>query len=443
MNRVLVSIPGFTDPIKNGREGPILHSFRMNTPNVAYIIKSEDISKEWENRYQRAIDVYASFYDINIVYKYVDGDIHKYDQCLPKIESILEEIKKEQPEDSEYTFNLSSGTPQAVSSFLVLADVVFGVNVKFVQIHNPNKNGHKLSDVLNYSVNDSIIQDCFDLEESLKEDRCEFVDLYNLKKMESKKQLVEALYVYDYDKAIYIAEYILKENKLANNLKAFNLRKQLRTSEALLRGVNNFTLSKKLGNSLTSADMVLENIYILDMNKKDILSFSKSFGTVNETILRLLALKFVNFDVLLHWDDRIRKFIVEERYLKDLEIKGVFSKSPGFKGRKYQYKNSYEISKKIVVELKQLSCKVKKSVKLLVKFQDIRNKFVHEIDPYVALNNSQKLNKKDIAVNSEMIMEVFDSLLVVYAEISGTKEYSNIYDEMNRELIKKYGLTHV
>ena len=154
MKRYLFSAVGTTDPIKNQRDGAILHIIRRYKPNYACLYMTKEIveykNKDKEangglDRYTYSFNKIKESLNINLEIEYIEDnklvDPSKmnvfYKLFLSKIKEI-ENKAREESDDYEILLNVSSGTP-AQKSTLQLIATLGNSHYKAIQVVNPKR----------------------------------------------------------------------------------------------------------------------------------------------------------------------------------------------------------------------------------------------------------------------------------------------------------------
>lgn len=146
--RILISPIGDTDPIRNYRDGAMIHTARKYLPEKIYLLMTEDMLQNHikDNRYVKSI---CSLYEAKktpapeiIIKELKDKSPHDF-EIIEDIVKILDEIINENKnEDAELLANLSSGTPQ-IKSGLASAIIFNNLTLKTIQISTPQRGSNK------------------------------------------------------------------------------------------------------------------------------------------------------------------------------------------------------------------------------------------------------------------------------------------------------------
>lgn len=140
---ILFSPVGTADPLTILGDGPMLHIVRHYTPEKIYLYLSPQIT-EYENadkRYSQAIALLSSAQgrklpEIICIQSQLD-QVHRYDLCIEEIQSTLQAIAKDNP-DENIIANVTSGTP-AMQQALVAIHAFGRFDLRAVQVVTPKK----------------------------------------------------------------------------------------------------------------------------------------------------------------------------------------------------------------------------------------------------------------------------------------------------------------
>lgn len=144
--KVLISSVGLTDPIRDRHDGPLLHIARIYRPATIVLIYSEKMADKHDrieaalqsiDDYQPEIEVWEG--------RLKDSEIAIFDTMFGQISKIIQTYRKNySEEDPEFLLNLSSGTPQIISSFFAL-NRIQDMDFEGIQVLTPadGPNDHK------------------------------------------------------------------------------------------------------------------------------------------------------------------------------------------------------------------------------------------------------------------------------------------------------------
>lgn len=198
---VFISPIGATDPLKNKKDGPMIHIARKYMPDKIYLLLTNEMLK-YENSTHKYSECIKQLYaqnkkgisDNEIIPIHLNIDDASDFEAFSIYTNILEEIISEN-EDSEFIANLSSGTPQMISS-LALCIVNNNLPIKSIQVKTPNNRA-------NYPNEESFdIETSEDNNEQTFNDRNVEVNLFNFKRSACYKQVDSFCKDFSYDEAI-------------------------------------------------------------------------------------------------------------------------------------------------------------------------------------------------------------------------------------------------
>lgn len=141
--KILFTAIGGSDPIRNCRDGAMLHICREYKPDDVYMYLSKEMYErhERDNRYLYCLEqlgkkIHHNF-KAHIIQKPELIDVQVFDYFLEEFRSILNQIKKENA-DSQILLNVSSGTP-AMKSALQILSAVSEIPIISIQVTTPAK----------------------------------------------------------------------------------------------------------------------------------------------------------------------------------------------------------------------------------------------------------------------------------------------------------------
>jgi CRISPR type III-A/MTUBE-associated protein Csm6 len=246
---------GSTDPIRNNYDGPLLHICRVYKPKTVYILITTEMKERdrYDNRYERSI---LEQIDKNIEIKKIFIDlknVHKFEVYYKPIHAYMNTIKSENP-NSELLVNISSGTPQYIST---IAMYISYASNKIIPIQVTTPVG---------AANDSPVvrKKEFDLDLEMElnidnedgfTDRTYVADMDYFNKLLIKSQIKKLIEKNQYSAALEM----LKSNKLSNQ--KTNTLLNFANERLLLYGEDINEKLKILGNN------IIKNIKYFPLNK--------------------------------------------------------------------------------------------------------------------------------------------------------------------------------
>jgi CRISPR type III-A/MTUBE-associated protein Csm6 len=125
VSTILFSAVGDTDPIRNFRDGAMLHIVRHYQPDEIWLYLSQEMSahQDADQRYTKAIDLLCGAGWSKEHVKLIPSDLteaHKYDLLYPVFRGQLLSMKRKY-ENPWIILNVSSGTPAMKSALMVLS----------------------------------------------------------------------------------------------------------------------------------------------------------------------------------------------------------------------------------------------------------------------------------------------------------------------------------
>lgn len=203
--RVLFTCVGSTDPVRNLRDGAMLHIIRHYLPQKVYIVLSSEMEKlhHQDDRYNKAIQKFCSDFDQNVEARFLSSkikDVSDFDIFDSYFQKQLTEIIKENPQ-AEILLNISSGSPQMKITMCLLATNAKFKNIKVVQVKSPEK-GANTSDTTakkNYDVDANIELNEDNTPDA--ENRCSEPPIFSMKRAFALKQVQTLLNNYEYTSA--------------------------------------------------------------------------------------------------------------------------------------------------------------------------------------------------------------------------------------------------
>ena len=144
MTRVLFSPIGGTDPIRNNRDGSMLHICRYYKPDVVYLYLSKEMYAHHtlDNRYVFCIEALGKqmghHFDVHLIVREDLSEVQSHEVFYDDFRSLLVGIRQEMQPDDELLVNIASGTP-AMKNALVVLSVLGEVDFKAIQVSTPLK----------------------------------------------------------------------------------------------------------------------------------------------------------------------------------------------------------------------------------------------------------------------------------------------------------------
>lgn len=236
--RVLFTCVGKTDPVRDLRDGAMLHIIRHYLPQKVYIVLSKEM-EEWKNkddRYNKAIQKFNADFHQNVEIEYLPcgiEDVSDFDAFDDLFKGYLTRVLNENP-DAEILFNVSSGTPQMKVAVFLLADSIKFRKARVIQVktHQGKANVSQNTVQAGYNVDAEIELN----EDNLPgaENRCQEPKFLSMKKALAMRQVQALLDNYEYEslKILFENSDLLKTSTAMTLTEHLRLRQDLKTREA-------------------------------------------------------------------------------------------------------------------------------------------------------------------------------------------------------------------
>lgn len=119
MSRVLFSPVGFSDPIRDNHDGPMLHIIRHYKPDIVYLFltKETEDKHNQDNRYIGTLNQLGFSPHIKVIKSGIK-QAHQFDEIYDSLSGSLKSVVEAHPHD-EIFVNITSGTPQMQSAVIV------------------------------------------------------------------------------------------------------------------------------------------------------------------------------------------------------------------------------------------------------------------------------------------------------------------------------------
>lgn len=436
---VLFSPIGNHDPFgKTNNEitdGPLLHIARHYKPEIVILFMTKEMyEKELnDNRYTKNLNCYLPDSKVEIL---KDGfnisNAHLFDEFITPYSGIFQKIKEKYPEH-EIIFNVSSGTPQMISSLILEAQTT-NIKTTAVQVVTPqNKANIKdtyQSDDIEYVINET----------ENNNNRCKEPEFKSFKKMRLKSQLEILIKNYEYQSALNLIEQE-KENLFSEEVidlikhlafrskfdkQSTQYAKQYKLDQGNFEYFYTIKLKQKKGELM---DMVLKitpfvntllrnqvedyyyKIYKTEFN--ELITIEKKNKKQTENLNRE-TIEMLRPEILAFLDEKFDCY--NSGFIKNVTLKYIFD----YLITKLEY--STEKDKNNILQLS------KKFNRLMDLEQDIRNKAAHEM-----ISIDEKQLKESFNGSSKDVIKDLERILIL---TNNFPQGRFIYDEMNEKLLK-------
>ena len=454
--KILLTFAGNTDPTRGEHDGPIIHICRYYKPDKIYLILTKEMEERNEepyNIYKRAIKENLKNYNPEIIcIKTGIKDAHHFDIYFNWIYETFEIIKKDE-KDTEIYLNMTSGTSQMTTNLLMYYIDSLDLNLIPIQVEtykkqsNQSEENNKTVDK-HYDVEAEAICN-LDNEEKTRTYRIVEPDLKKYSRILTKNQIEKLLEQYKYEA---ISE-LLKRNIFDKNLE-LNTLVNFAIERTNLKGLD---CNKKL-NSLNNKDYnklyyftkdknitrIPDWYQIVDFfslaNIKQKIEDISSYTLMLEPIVVKIYLSILRDLMGKNLDELFRKdshgYKVELKRLEE-DLKEMIKKD-----LKREYlKDDTNISTSVLVSTIKYYLKKENNIEVnyftslaetLAKMKNVRNTLAHEL---------KSINKDDFKRESGTTVEQINSKILeffnkFYTSLGYKKEMVEIYDNINKEIVK-------
>jgi len=435
--KILFSLLGFTDPIRNNYDGPMLHMVRHLRPDTVYLFMTREIVErdQKDNRFVKAIQSI----DSSIHVEKIDTDIadpHLHNASSEILKNVFHEVCRKH--DGEEIFvNISSGTPQLIT-VLNLLIVTTPHPVKPYQVTTPENRGNRTPTTSDaYDIDLEIECNLDGDENETTEKRLHHADLMQYKQTLVYGQ-IEALIEKQYDYKGVLT--LLKKSGVHTSEKLFNLlthgqlRLDLRTEEALKR------LNK---DKMREAFPVRENERIRELVEYyQIVKVQQKTGELANMVLMLdpfaIRLQEAYMKTILKVDPN--RFITKHGRKKLLSGKKIAKFDEKLKSTlDKKFKGFQDAEPSVVVYHYMLEYFLQKqnrkddgffclSKKLTTLKTDLRNPLAHEL----RTTTDAEINQT-IGVYSQRLLENIEDILTSVLTIK--KKHLEVYERLNTAIV--------
>ena len=458
--KILLTFAGNTDPTRGEHDGPIIHICRYYKPDKIYLILTKEMEERNEepyNIYKRAIKENLKNYNPEIIcIKTGIKDAHHFDIYFNWIYETFEIIKKDE-KDTEIYLNMTSGTSQMTTNLLMYYIDSLDLNLIPIQVEtykkqsNQSEENNKTVDK-NYDVEAEAICN-LDNEEKTRTYRIVEPDLKKYSRILTKNQIEKLLEQYKYEA---ISE-LLKRNIFDKNLE-LNTLVNFAIERTNLKGLD---CNKKL-NSLNNKDY--NKLYYFTKDKNitripdwyqivDFFSLANikqktedisSYTLMLEPIVVKIYLSILkdlmgkNLDELFKRDSNgykielrrlengLKEMIKEDLNKDSLKDNVYISAQVLVSTIKYYLKNNINLANYINVEY------FNNLAETLAKMKTGRNTLAHELKSI----SREDFNKESETTVEQINSKILDFFNKFYTSLGYKKEMVEIYDNINKEIVK-------
>ena len=458
--KILLTFAGNTDPTRGEHDGPIIHICRYYKPDKIYLILTKEMEERNEkpyNIYERAIKENLKDYNPEIIaIKTGIKDAHHFDIYFNSIYETFETIKKDE-KDAEIYLNMTSGTSQMTTNLLMYYIDSLDLNLIPIQVEtykkqsNQSEENNKTVDK-NYDVEAEAICN-LDNEEKTRTYRIVEPDLKKYSRILTKNQIEKLLEQYKYEA---ISE-LLKRNIFDKNLELSTL-VNFAIERTNLKGLES---NKKL-NSLNNKEYSRLYYFTKDKNTTRIPDWYKivdffslanikqktedisTYTLMLEPIIVKIYLSILkdlmgkNLDELFKRDSNgykielrrlengLKEMIKEDLNKDSLKDNVYISAQVLVSTIKYYLKNNINLANYINVEY------FNNLAETLAKMKTVRNTLAHELKSI----SREDFNKESETTVEQINSKILDFFNKFYTSLGYKKEMVEIYDNINKEIVK-------
>ena len=416
---------GTTDPISHNRDAALLHIARTYRPEKIVLVYSEEMLIK-QDLIEKAIFSIEDYHPEVMIESTIlkNDEVYLFDKMYEVMGQIVE---KYSGTNHQLILNLSSGTPQIISSLFAL-NRIKDYNTQAIQVATPNKSANRQYVPLSSEGEQKLFNENEDNQKDY-EDRTIKDEAEKFNQSLIKRHLRNLIASYDYlaaEELVTKKEYnnLLSKKKLSFLRAILNDFVKVFKTQAILKDIQDYPLTdveKKALNYFLMIEVLKERGQVADVLIK-----SKSYV---EFIIEEKIKK--DYPDLIKYDGALPK--LNEEY-KDFEeildfIDLEFKKAKGIENeevRIYSPQSTLNLlSYENILAFYQVSPDLLKSLKVIASLNSERNKVAHglsEIDG--KLVNSKKLN------------QTIDTLRFVLQDTFDIEDYYfGYYQKINDELL--------
>ena len=455
--KVLLTFAGNTDPTRGQHDGPIIHICRYYKPDEIYLILTQEMEKRQEKKiYEYAIRANIKNYVPKIIPVYTGiKDAHHFDAYFEWLYKTFGDIKKDN-EIEEIYLNMTSGTTQMTTNLLMY--YIDSIDLKLIPIQvetyagqsNQSKENNKTVNE-DYAIEEEAICN-LDNEANAKK-RIVIPDLKKYSRILTKNQIEKLLEQYKYEA---ISE-LLKRDIFDKNLE-LNTLVNFAIERTNLKGLE---CNKKL-NSLNNKDYNKLYYFTKDKNVTripdwyqivDFFSLANikqktedisTYTLMLEPIIVKIYLSILkdlmgkNLDELFKRDSNgykielrrlengLEEMIKEDLNRDSLKDNVYISAQVLVSIIKYYLKNNINLANYINVEY------FNNLAETLAKMKTVRNTLAHELKSI----SREDFNKESETTVEQINSKILDFFNKFYTSLGYKKEMVEIYDNINKEIVK-------
>lgn len=438
MAKILFSLIGGSDPIRNYHDGSMLHICRNYLPDRVVLYLSGEMYQHHvqDNRYVYCLEELGKKmshpFEIEVIVRDELTEVQDYEYFYTEFTKCINDIVVQMDEGDELLLNVSSGTPAMKNALIILATLA-EFSFQPIQVSTPLKRSNYMDEnTKKYEVQE---QWEFDEDNEPQEgdtSRCEEIKSLNLVKLLKVNLLEKHLQAYDYTAALEIAR-DLKNHisvKATAMIEQANERNQLNTKR-----VNE--LAKKIDyqpmpvKNQENCDL-LEYVLLLQMKvrRKEYADFIRAITPVVFELFYRVLKRQCHIDIKDYCDEKKSGLRWNLEKIKQTEVGDILQKeyaATGFRGGPV-----YSSQLKPLILHYSGSEKVNTLVTDLRHAEEkARNKAAHTI---VSITNEKIVKWTDYTAE-ELLVKIQQLTLFVVPGQDGSIWDS--YDRMNEAIMKE------
>ena len=439
--RVLFSPIGKTDPTRGGYDGPFLHILRWKQPSKAYLFMTAEICEydSLDDRYQKLAKRVCPSCQIEKIKKKKLTDPSNFDIFYSQYEEILTSIHLKNP-DADILVNVSSGTPQMISTLNLLC-TVSKLPLTPVQVKSPEHAGNMSKSVSSdYDIEKEWDSDKDNCTDGSAANRCKEITSQNnelaLIARVSAKNMIER---YQYDDAEQLLRLLIRGpyTDTDNLLLAADNRLKLNSDQASLYAKRaNYELFP-IPQADTDAHNVFEYILYLQIKSKrsEITEFARGISPVLTTLFASYLKEKCDMDVLLYCAEKHDGILyLTEQKLADAKLIYLFEKKHDFNDTPLTFSSMQPLIEKGCSKC-GLSGDLLEIKKLREFEEKIRNVAAHQM---TYIENSTLLRESGLD-SGEVLEKLKYFFKETYPKYAAATDW-NSYETMNSDIVALLGV---
>lgn len=432
MKRILFTPIGGSDPIRNYRDGSMLHICRQYKPDVVYMYLSAEMyeHQKEDNRYCYCLEQLGKLlnhhFEVRQILRKNLKQVQNHEIFYDDFRKCISDIKNEISPEDELLVNISSGTP-AMKNALVVLSTLGELLFKTIQVSTPLKKINRTDENV-YKYDPEGEWECNEDNQGECESRCEELMSSNLSMLIQMKIIKMHIHAYDYEAAYRVAKE--NEDKLSENsiLYLEQAKARIQLNSFRVNDIAKLIKYQPMPIRREEDRALAEYLFMLQVKEKRgnyddfIRAITPAIANLFE---RLLLKNKVDVSQYVRVDSKgVRRW--DEDKLKNTDILVILNQEykQGFKTDSFIQSDHL----KYLLDAKLQNEKLKKCVEDLRRIEsDIRNKVAHTIFPV-----TQEVIKRWTGFTTK---EIFRKL-VVLAETIGIvgDDIWNNYDVMNQTI---------